>query len=203
MKALTYQEDMMKKAALIAFLAIIVVPCMVLSGTVHDDFDFCFDDDHGITLDDVRLKFKHDDLIISPKCGSYEDVEITDDYHMYINGERIRLNSRGRSLIRNYYKQARRLRKEAMRIGMEGAKVGIKGAEVGIYALAGLVKTLSSDYDKDDFERDIERKARRVEKEAKKLEKKAERVEKMADDLEDLHHDMRRHIKDLRRLDWF
>ena len=170
--------------------------------------------DVNITLEDpgLRLKIefedeykvyrKHDDVIIESKDGD-DEVAISKDGRLWINGDKVSVRRSERELLVEYHELANALLEKAEEIGEEGVKVGLKGAELGIKAATGIFKILLPGYTTEDYEEDIEEAAEKIEKKAEKLEKKAEKLETMSEHLEDIHNDLRRKVDELGDLDWF
>ncbi len=167
----------------------------------HSDRHFDFDQSH---LSDVDLDIDRDGtIIIEAKHRKRQEVEITKEFELFINGDQITLDEDQRKLVEEYYLLMTDLIDQAKAIGLEGAKVGVEGAKLGLTAVGKLFKLLSPRYDTDDYEREIEDAAERLEMKAEKLEEKAEIIEDIADDLDDLAHEMRREIPEIRKLRWF
>lgn len=154
-------------------------------------------------LDNVDIDLDDDILTLTCKYDHDLWVEITPDREMYIYGERIKLNRYQRRLVGDYYDHFIEILDRAKDIGKEGAKIGIEGAKIGLIAAARAVKMLSSDYDQDDFERDIEEETADLEIRADKLEEMADELEEVADEFEEIHYTMKNEIDELKDLDWF
>ncbi|MBN1478985.1 hypothetical protein EH223_14930 [candidate division KSB1 bacterium] len=152
--------------------------------------------------DDVYIYIKHSDIIIENEDNE-EEVTISPQGELFINGDKIRTSRKERDLLIEYNELASAAFKSAKEIGEEGVKIGMKGAELGIKAATGVFKILLPGYTSDDFEKDMEKAAEKVEKKAEKLEEKAEKLEKMLDYLEDIHDDLRDGIHELDDLGWF
>ena len=82
-------------------------------------------------------------------------------------------------------------------------KIGAAGARLGIEAIASVFKLLRWDYDSDDLEREIERKAEKIEARAERLEARAEKIEQMACELERIEEKLERQIPEMRERDSF
>lgn len=191
----------MKRASIlliVAFLAVSFAVPDARAGKKHK----CFRGD----IDGIEnIDFDVDDGSLFIESEEYEDeyVEITEDYKLYVNGKRVRLDNDQQELVEEYYEQFFEITDYAKKIGLEGAKIGVHGAKIGLMAMAGVCKLMLDNYDSDDLERDLEKEARRLERKAEKLEKKAELIEEMADRLEYLHYEMRDEIPALGNLGWF
>jgi len=166
--------------------------------TVHNNHMLDWDDDTWFDLDGRTIVISHKE-----RGEPRSVVEITDDYELYIDGERVELNREQQALVREFHEHCMDIVDYAKRIGWEGAKIGVEGAKLGVKAVGCLFKLLLPGYDTDDFEDEIERHAERLEAKAEVLEEKAELIEEMVDDLEDIARDMRRDIPELRALRWF
>ena len=163
------------------------------------------DGDHGRNVfrgEEISVEFEDGTIIL--ECNDNDDVvEITGDYELYINGDKVNLDGGQRELVEDYYESLDEIIETAKELGIEGARIGAKGAELGLKAVAGAFKLILDDYDSDDLERDMERHARRIEAQAEKLERKGEKLEDMADRFERTHKKMRRRIPELDDLGWF
>jgi hypothetical protein len=179
-------------------------------GDCCDDWDFNHHDNdwHHLSFgrnDDIEMEIDDGDVIITCERRRYksDEVKITEDYKLYVNGARVDVEDENKELLKKYYNQAIDLHEEAMIIGREGAKIGVEGAKIGAHAVSGVIKLLLLDFDEDEFEREMEDKAERLEEKADKLEERADKLEEMADNLEDMHDDLSRKIPELRELKWF
>ncbi len=165
-----------------------------------------YDVHHGIGnwhLGHMSLDIDDGTIILeSTRRRSYDIVEITEDYDLYVNGDEVKLDSDQRKLVKESYDMTFEIIERAKDIGIEGAKIGAEGAKIGLSAIGGLFKMLFTDYDEDDFEEDIEEQAERLEVKAEKLEDWAEDIEDMVEDLEDTFDDMMDEIPELDELDW-
>lgn len=132
---------------------------------------------------DVSIDFDDDVLVMD-----FQDhdvlVEITPEYHLYVNDDRVELDDRQQKMVREFYDLTTDVVNEAVAIGAEGARIGVHGAAIGLQSLSGLVRVLLTDYDTDDLERDLDRESSKIEARAKKLETKAKKLEKKANSLE-------------------
>jgi len=153
-------------------------------------------------LDNVEVDIEDDSIILTDK-DSRDEVEITGEYDLYVNGKEIELNDNQREMVKEYYDLYFEIIDYAKRIGLEGARIGVEGAAIGVKAVAGVFKMLSPDYDSDDLEAELEMKAEELEKKAEILEDRAEKIEDMADELEDLHYKLADKIDALHDLDMF
>ena len=172
--------------------------CVNASGVDSDKHSkFSFFEDIELEIDDDGT------IILTDKDYGDGTVEITRNYELYVNGERIETSDRQKEMLEEYYENINRLIVYAKRIGIEGAKIGVEGAKVGAKAIVGVLKMIFTDYDEDDLEDDIEDDAEEIEEMAEKLEKEADGLELLADDLEDLHHDLKDEFPELRELGWF
>ena len=190
----------MKRTAFI--LAILVMSAFIAQGA---GAAIKMEGDCGRSIfrgEDISIEF--DDGTIILECGDEDDVvEITADYELFINGDRVKLDNDQREIVGNYYESLDEIIETAKELSIEGARIGAKGAELGLKAVAGAFKLILEDYDSDDLERDMERQARRIEAQAEKLERKGEKLEDMAELFEKTHKKMRREIDELDDLGWF
>jgi hypothetical protein len=167
-------------------------------GSSHHDHFFDHDNDVSFDLDDGTL-------IITYERGrrSRSEVEFTEEYELFIDGDEVELNESQRKLVREFYDQSMDIVDYAKEIGWEGAKIGVEGAKLGARAIGCLFKLLSPGYDSDDMEDEMERAAERIEERAEILEEKAEFIEDMVEDLDDIADEMCDEIPELDDLGWF
>jgi hypothetical protein len=147
-----------------------------------------------------------DDVVIITSPDRRHDrtvIKINGDYELYIDGDIVVVNDSNKELLKQFHTEATALEKEAHRIAREGARIGIKGAKLGVIAVGKVFKLLSSEYDEDDLEREMDSEATKLELEAEELEEQAEKIEDMADDLEDQARHLRQTIPELGEVRWF
>lgn len=152
--------------------------------------------------DDVEVEFDDGSLLIINEEED-DEIEITEEYELYVNDRHIETSDEQQELIAEYYNRVQNITEYATMLGIEGAKIGASGVKLGFTAIAKVVKLLSDDYDEDDLEEDMEREAEKLEKKAERLERKADRIEEMVDELEDLHYELKRSIPELKDMEWF
>ena len=155
--------------------------------------------------DDVRLNIDGDDVVITCERRRYrsDEVKITRNYDLYINGEKVDVNKEQRRLLKDYYNRALDVDREARIIAEEGTKIGLEGARIGVKAASGALKLLFLDFDEDEFEEKIERAAEELEERADRLEERADKLEELADELEEIQEDLSDKIPELEKLRWF
>lgn len=158
--------------------------------------------DVSLENDGFRLDFEGDTLVVEGG-GHGEEVEITADLELYVDGRRIETDRGDRRLLKDYYAQAEEIVAVAEDLGREGALLGARGAAVGVRAVGRVLRLLDKDYDAEDLEADIERDTEKIEFEAEKIEQAGERLEEQIDDLRGIGDRLQERIDDLDRLDWF
>lgn len=161
---------------------------------------------HLLEWDDNTSFDVHDGsvLITHKEPGEPKSVvEITESHELYIDDEKIDLDSGQRAAVAEFHDQCMDMVDYAKAIGLEGARIGVEGAKLGAKAVGSLFKLLLPDYDSDDYEAEMEHAAGKIEAKAKRLEARAEEIEHMADDLDRTADDLRDAIPELRRLRWF
>lgn len=184
-------------------LLILLIFCTVASTVYGVDYKKKKKHHHDFSiLDDVEVDIEDDSIILMDK-HSADEVEITGEYDLYVNGDQIDINNAQRELLKDYYDLYFEIIEYAKRIGLEGARIGIEGAAMGVKAVAGVFKLLSEDYDSDDLEEELEAKAEELEEQAERLEDRAEDIEDMAEELEDLHYELGEKIDALADLEMF
>ncbi len=192
----------MKKLSLV--IVVLVIACMCSDGLCGSSRrDGCGRYDTSIfNDDDVEVEFDDGSLLIINEEEN-DEIEITEEYGLYVNDRHIETSDEQHELIAEYYNRVWNITEYAAMLGIEGAKIGAGGVKLGFTAIAKFVKLLSEDYDEDDLEEDMEREAEKLGKKAERLERKAERIEEMVDELENLHYELRRSIPALKDLEWF
>jgi len=153
-------------------------------------------------LEDLDLNIDNEKITISDDDEDYT-VRITCDGDLYINGEYIELDDDQQELVEDYHGKIMEIVDRAKDIGIEGAKLGVDGAKIGLHAISGVFKLLREDYDSEDLERELEKKAEELEKKAEALEKEAEKLDAMADELEEIHDELKDSVPELSNLDSF
>lgn len=141
-------------------------------------------------------------VIITLNDRDADVVEITPDYELFINGERIKTNDEQKKLLGKFHSKTLVLVEQSKAIGIEGAKIGVKGAGLGLKALGGVFRLMDDDFDSDDLERELEKEAAKLEANAADLEIQAEELEDIADELEDIADELSQSIPELDDLDW-
>lgn len=188
----------MKKTLPLVALAL-VLPMIFTAGA--ESHRRCkYDDDR--TFNAKNLDFEDGTLVIEHEDADWT-VEITEEYNLYINGHRVKIDRQQKKLLRRYYRDCEDIEELAGEIAKEGAMIGLAGAKLGVSAVACAVKLFLEDYDCDDMEDEIEIKSDDLEKMARKLEKKVDKIEDKAGNLERTHKKLRRSITELGDLEDF
>jgi len=190
----------MKNVTTLFLAAILMIAPAVFARDHH--VHYSSSDHHSDFLDGVDLDIRHHTIILTNDEYDNDVVEITRDYELYINDDRIDLDAKQDKLVHAFYDLTFEMMDSAKAIGLEGARVGMAGAKVGLNAVLGLVKLLSPNYDTDDLEADIDREASKIEARAEELEDRADQIEDMAYDVEDSFDRMMDGIPALRELRW-
>lgn len=186
-----------------AYLFSFLILCVITTSIYGVDYKKKKHHEHNFSvLDNVDVDIDGDSIILTDK-DSRDEVEITGEYDLYVNGKEIELNDDQRKLVKEYYELYFEIIDYAKRIGLEGARLGVEGAAIGVKAVAGVFKMLSPDYDSEDLEAELEAQADKLEAKADVLEDRAEDIEDMADELEDLHYALADKIDALGDLEMF
>jgi len=159
----------------------------------HDEF--FRSDDVEVSLDDGSITFTEEE--------TDETVRITEEYELIVDGRTVHLDHNQQRLVEKYYDRFSDLTEDAIELGKDAAKIGVDGAKLGVHALIGALKLLSSDYDSDDLEVDLDLKGDKIERMAERIEKRGARLEKKAESLKRLHGQLRHEIRELDELEWF
>lgn len=142
-------------------------------------------------------------LVITNHGRHRGQVEITEKYDLFVNGDKIKLNDEQQVLVKKFYDQSMQIVNIAKEMGLEGARIGAEGAKLGIKAIGGLIKMLLTDYDEEDLDYYLEAESEKIEERAELLEEQAEELEDLADELEYLAEEMIEEIPELEELDWY
>ena len=194
----------MKKTMLLAAACLLVVTAATGVDARHrsrcDDEDRIFRDGHHVEMDleDGELVIENDRLD--------EDVTITEDRELFVNGRRVETDRRTKRLLDRYVRQHEQLEAEAAKLGVEAAEMGAMGAKIGALAVAKVCRAFCGDDDDDDLEDledEIDERQEEIDRLTDKIEKKAEKVEGIADDVKRTHRKLRRAVPELEDLDWF
>ena len=173
------------------------------AGSRSRSWSFCGFPTTSCHLGDVNIEIHSGDIVITHDDFDYEEVEITEDYKLYIDGKEIDLDSDQQELVEEFHDLYCDMYSKAKSIGKDGLAIGIDGAKLGLRAVGRVLKMIFTDYDEDDLERDMEREAEVIEAKAEILEDRAEALEDMADELQDLTYEMYDEIPALAALEWF
>lgn len=197
----------MKNIITLLFVSLLIISTVSADNTAtesryhgHSDIDFRRAG-FNCGMDNISIDFE-DDILIMTNHHKRDIVEITPNYDLIVNGDKVEIDDHQRGIVKEFYMNMSDLVESAKAVGAAGAKIGIEGASLGLSALGKVFRLLDADYDTDDLEREVEREARAIEKKAESLEKEAEKIEWMADDLEDLYDNMEREIVEIRDLNW-
>jgi len=152
--------------------------------------------DQQVDLEDGWLLFRHDD---HPR----EEVAISADGDLEVNGDAVSVNERDRDALRDFHLGFVEIIDSAIALGEEAADVGAAGAAYGMKALAKVVRLLDDDCDEKDLEREMKLEEAKIEAVAAKLEAKGEAIEELADEWEADGRALKRRIPELREIDWF
>ena len=152
---------------------------------------------------DIDLSITEGSVLLSNKYDNSEYVEITENYDLYVNGEKIILSDDQQQLVSEYYDLLESIVEYAKDIGLDGARIGVAGAKIGLKALAGAMKAIFTEYENEKLEQDLESEGEKIEDMAKILEDKVEDLEHLARKLEKTHNHMREVIPQLSELGWF
>jgi hypothetical protein len=154
-----------------------------------------------VCLNAKDFKFKDNHLEIYPKDNTYSKIIITENYLLYIDGEKIPLNYSTKKLLKTYYDEVYEIRDKAIDIGIAGAKIGLSGAKIGLTAVASLPLLIFSG--SEEYEARMEAAGEELEAKAEILEERADELEKQTEKLQDLEYELKERVKELDDLYWF
>ena len=196
---------MKSKIALLLLVCLMALTAgTVFGGSRHRHHDLDRDSWYDEHSDHISIDMKHGAVVIEHREGQdRSEVEITEEYELFIDGDLITTDQEQEKLLKEYHTLVVDIHDYAKEIGWEGARIGVDGAKIGLQAGLGVLKMLFTSYDDDDLDRDLDRATAKIEARAEALEDKAEIIEDMADDLEDLTIDLSEAIPELAELEWF
>ena len=150
------------KALLVAVLLTVMAAGPAPAGDLHFgtmDGKMWEIDDISIGIDDGTVFLEHE----------YEDewIEITEDYELFVNGDRVKTDEEQQEMVVEFYDGVIEIKDMAIDVGIEGARIGLAGAGIGLKAVGGVFKMIFTDYDEDDLDRDLERAASKLEAKAR------------------------------------
>ena len=114
---------------------------------------------YGSMLDNIDVDIDGGDILMIEKGRDRNKVVITKDHQLIINGKKVKLDDDQQKKVIKFHDLTFALIDYAKEVGIEGAKIGVAGAAVGLEAVVKLFKLLDSEYDTEDYEREIEAKA--------------------------------------------
>jgi hypothetical protein len=158
---------------------------------------------HFDVHDRARISLSHGSILIEERRGRDEEVEITIDHRLYVNGDEVDLDRDQRGLVREYHDRAEATWDEVKKIAMDGVEVGLEGASFGLKAVGGVFHMILPGYDSEDFDRDMEEAESELEAKARKLDDRAESLDGRIEELETLHSRLKSSVPELRELGWF
>jgi len=190
----------------VAFLSLFLVSSVFAVGPKAGDCDeviYNYSDDGWHFDNDISIDFDDGDIIFMSEKYDDGEIIITEDYKLYIDGDRIELNDEQQEILVEYYDTFEEIMEHATEIGMKGAAIGVEGAALGISVIGKLIRAALTDYEIEDMERDIEEQAEELEEKAEQLEWDADEIEELAERLEDLQWDLKKETPRLREIEWF
>ena len=179
----------MKKIVLIAAL-LLAVPA-----AAHDHHT-CHSGDSSFEVEDGRL------VITRDRFGSDDEVIVSREGDLEINGERIDVDKSQRAHLKKFYREADKLERMAAEIGEDAGQIAEASTAYAIAQVASALRSLGDDdadadeADMADIESDFAKQMEKIEGFADEIEEQAEKVVDMADDLQ-------QEIPALGKLDWF
>lgn len=142
-------------------------------------------------------------IIVEHSQRSSDEVVISKDGDLEINGDQIKTDGKSRKLLKKFYREAVILEKEAEQIGLEAAELA---TEATSFAAVSVLKALKALTDEGDFEADLadlEDRGEDFEALAEIMEERGEEIEAQADKLVDLADELCDRVSELNGLGWF
>ncbi len=197
----------MKLLLTLTFITLLALPVKGYSNEVNIGYkgndNISYDiSRHSFTVHGITIDFKDRVLILDHVDYSGEIIEFTPDHELFINDSKVPLTPDQQVLVKDFYNEMRFVFKETKSIGVEGAKIGLHGAQIGLSAIGGLFKMLLTNYNEDDFERDMERRSSKIERRAKRLERRANKLDDAVENVTHLSVEMYQQIPALQKVEW-
>lgn len=149
-----------------------------------------------INTDGIQIRKIGRSLIFEYENASIQEMKLTRDGEIFIDGEAITLEPSETDLAIDLYDEIMDLRSEAWAIGLDGA---IFGVQVAAYAISSVVRSLTAallDSDEKCFEQRMDRAERKIDKRAQAFEKRVESViRKKLNRIEYLHNALARRLQ--------
>lgn len=179
----------MKKTLLLA-VVLLGLPAVGLAHDVHFS-------------DNSSFEVEGDELVITREHRRGDDeVVVSRDGDLTINGERIEVGDGERKDLKKLYREAVKLEEMAEKIGAEAARIAEASSEFAAAQVAAALRSLRDD-DAEVDEDEMEKIEIRFEAEVEQIEKFAEKIEEQADEVVELAEDLQDRIPALGELRWF
>ena len=130
------------------------------------DYDYDLDGDTWSINNEIMIDIEDGDIIFSSRGYDDGEIVITEDYELYIDGERIVLNDDQQETLEEYYDTFEEIIEQATELGLKGTAIGIEGAALGVSVIGKLIRAALTDYEIEDMEREIEEQAKKLEEKA-------------------------------------
>ncbi len=141
-------------------------------------FALSFKGDCPASMDDFKINFEEDTLVMVYKNSPSHTVRILPDFQLLLDGQNIALDSEQRELVKNYYLNVQELVDAATEMGLIGAKIGVESLGIGLRAITHMVAQLLLSEEK------IQTTEKKLQEQEEKVKMKASTLEKMGDALE-------------------
>jgi len=177
--------------------------CAFSSGVSAVDYTIS---EHGYTCDFGAFSMYVDDGdVYLTKSGLFEEceeVKISADYELLIDGKAIALAPDQREIITTYHDLSIAMEDCFDRITQEGLSLSWDGAKVAVKAFTGVFKLLSPGYSVENYSDDIDRAAEVIDDRAEIIDDLADEVDRITRRLETLNYDLVDMIPDLAKIEW-
>jgi hypothetical protein len=186
------------RAAIISLMTLAVVGMPAAAGAGWHDHH-C----HDLHVSgDSDFRFEGELLYIAHRDGDLEDeVTVTKDGQLTINGSDIEVDGKSRKLLKKFYAEAATLDEQAAVIAKDAEAIASEATGFAVMTVAAVLESLSGKESK------VEKKAARMETD---FEERVALIEEMAEDIEDradrivaLSEDLNDRVPELRDLGWF
>ncbi|KAA3615025.1 MAG: hypothetical protein D8M58_11275 [Calditrichaeota bacterium] len=187
----------MKVATILFLFCLIIIPGIMFA---EDGMKAKFHDVQMNINDDNYIVFEDETLIICDRQSDKYLIEITPEIDLYIESNKVSLNSNQRSLLRDYYEAQQILFSKRNSIGAKSIHIGLEGVKLAATAVGGVVELALSGFDEeveDEFEKEMEKKSEKIERQADRLEDDAEEFEYQVKQINRLNRKINREIDDL------
>ena len=189
--------EIMKRSILILFVIAVFI------GSSNPALACRFDKRYTV-LQNKDIDIVHGSIVITDASNQYRDiVRISENYNLYVNGQKIRTNRRQACHLKQYHHYVCEIHRQATLMGGEALQIGVLGTRSSALAF--------SKFRRASFTKDTDPELRNaisgdylpIEEHGADLEDWGDQVKIMIENLKVLHIKLNDEIPALRKLQWF